>query len=296
MRRAPAAAHASREGPLGHLRSVPRWIAFALLLVPSLAEAQPRPVVNQRVVGLLNPMGVEHAVGVGLRAPIGDPAELLFSGAHVELGAVNYTSPIYTRTGGYLELSPIAPLVLRVEAAQATVWPIGLDGAGYFPSRDGQRPSLEGARGEAATGWDARASAVLQMAFPLGPLRLVLWNESAVELVQLGDAPYHFSARHDAVLARRDFVVSDWGMAMLEIPIGGWALRLGVYDEVRAVPRSGWLANQLGGIAMLSADRVVPEIGSVAAFVRAGAYTHHQRRAGDPALLLGVMVRYELTP
>lgn len=261
-----------------------------------MAHAQLRPVMNQRVVGLWNPMGVEHAIGVGLRSPIGDPSELLFSGAHVEIGASNYTSPIYTRTGGYLELSPIAPLVLRVEANHALVWPIGMEGAGYYASQDSRMPSLAGEHGGTASGWDARASAVLQMAFPVGPMRLVLWNEAALELVQLGDAPYHYSARHDAVLARRDAVVGDWGMAMLELNLDGWMLRLGAYDEVRVVPRSGWLSNQVGGVAMLSTDRPVPEVGNLTAFVRAGAYTNHERRAGDPTVLVGVMARYELTP
>ena len=70
----------------------------------------------------------------------------------------------------------------------------------------------------------------------------------------------------------------------------------GAYDEVRVVPRSGWLSNQVGGIVMLSTDRPVPELGNLTAFVRAGAYTNHERRAGDPTVLVGVMARYELTP
>ena len=65
---------------------------------------------------------------------------------------------------------------------------------------------------------------------------------------------------------------------------------------MRFVPRSEWSSHQLGGAVMLAAERPVPEVGEVLAFARAGAFLAHERRAGDFALLAGVLIRYELAP
>ncbi|MCB9594633.1 MAG: hypothetical protein H6719_18005 [Sandaracinaceae bacterium] len=275
-----------------------RWLLSLLLaLLPSVARAQARPVVHQRVVGQLGPTGVEHAVALGYRADLGDPRELLFTGAHAEVGVVNYTSPIYSISGAYLEVSPVAFLSLRAAFTGAEVWPLGTDGAGYFASQDRSLPSLAGADASHASGWNVHLTGLLQGAVPIGPLRAILWNEVTFEHVRLGEAPYHFSARHDAVLAQNDWVISSWAMALVEIPLDvGLVLRAGVYDEVRHVPSSGALFNQVGVMAMLASEQPVPEVGQLLPFVRAGIYTNHERRAGDPTLLLGAMIRYELTP
>jgi len=298
MRALDSTAHASRERGLAHPVRVTRWLPLALvLLVPCGAAAQPRMVVQQRVVGLLEPMGAEHMAALAVRADLGDPDELLFTGAHAEAGVVNHTSPIYSMTGGYLQVSPIALLQLRAQLTSVDVWPIGVDGAGYYPSQDGERPDLAGAAGSSASGFSFLVSGVLQGAFPIGDARLVLWSELSWEHLRLGDAPHHFSARHDAVLARQDDVIGDWSMLMVELPLSpGMVLRLGAYDDVRYVPRSRWLSNQLGAVAMLSVDDPIEEVGHVLPFVRAGLYTNHPRRAGDPTLLLGLLIRYELEP
>jgi len=296
MRSRPIAAHASRGAALAHPLGVTRWLILTLLLSsPSPAAAQSRVVAQQRLVGVVEPMGAEHMAAVAVRADLGDPSEPLFTGAHAEAGVVNHTSPIYTMTGGYLQVSPIALLQLRAQLTSVNVWPIGTDGAGYYPSQDGALPDLSAAAGGDASGFSFLVSGVLQGAVPIGDARLVLWSELSWEHLRLGDAPHHFSARHDTVLARQDDVIGDWSMLMLELPIArGVVLRFGAYDNVRHVPRSGWLSNQLGAVVMLSADDPIPEVGHVLPFVRVGAYTNHPRRAGDPTALFGVMVRYEL--
>ncbi len=274
-----------------------RWTLLLVLALPSPAAAQARPVLHQRAVAQLGPMGLEHALALGVRADLGDPDELLFTGAHAEAGAVNYTSPIYSTTGGYLEVSPLAFLVLRATLAATAVWAIGQPGAGYYGAQSPSLPPLDGDAGGAAHGWTAALSTILQGAIPLGPLRAILWDELQLEHVRLGEAPYHYSARHDAVLARDDDVIGNWAMALLEIPLGSpdLALRLGAYHDLRHLPRAGATFQQLGGVAMLAATRPDPAVGEVLAFARAGAWIEHERRAGDFALLAGVLVRYELT-
>src|SRR5690606_10030915 len=73
------------------------------------------------------------------------------------------------------------------------------------------------------------------------------------------------------------------------------ALRAGLYDSMRAVPRSGYLANQAGLLAALLLEGAGPAVPEVQPFVRAGFYGDG-RRAGSLTALLGVMVRYELVP
>ena len=105
------------------------WMLLLLLSFPTPAGAQARPVLHQRLVGQLGPMGAEHALALGVRADLGDPDEPLFAGAHAEAGVVDYTSPIYSNNGLYLEVSPLAFLVLRGTLTATAVWPIGMPGA-----------------------------------------------------------------------------------------------------------------------------------------------------------------------
>ena len=266
-----------------------------LLSFPTPAGAQARPVLHQRLVGQLGPMGAEHALALGVRADLGDPDEPLFAGAHAEAGVVDYTSPIYSNNGLYLEVSPLAFLVLRGTLTATAVWPIGMPGAGYYGTQSPALPALDGEAGEAAHGFTATFSTILQMAVPLGPLRAIAWSELSLEHVRLGEMPFYYSARHDAVLARDDDVLGNWAMALLEIPVASdLALRLGAFHDLRHVASSDVTYQQLGGVAMLGATRPIPEIGELLAFARAGAFVEHERRAGDFTLLAGLLIRYEL--
>ena len=95
-----------------------RHLGLLLLLSSASASSaaaqapEVRGVLHERLVLLLNPMGAEHQLRAGLRGRLGDPDELLFSGAHAEAGAVGYVSPVYAIHGGYLQVSPLAFLVL----------------------------------------------------------------------------------------------------------------------------------------------------------------------------------------
>ncbi|MGE0785576.1 MAG: hypothetical protein AB7S26_07800 [Sandaracinaceae bacterium] len=281
-------------------------ILVALLPLPLLAlgtasvtRAQVRPVVNERVAALIEPMGIEHMVGIGARESWGDGRDMLFGHSYAEVGLVNHTSPIYSMTGGYFEVSPIAFMIVRAHMLEVEVWPIGLDGAGYFPSDNGARPSLEGATaGATSGGLSASLSVVLQGAVDIGDVRAILWNETSAEYYRLGEAPYHYSARHAFVLAQDDVILGNWAMALAELHLStNVALRLGAYDDVRAVPRSGALNHQIGGVAMLEIERPVPEIADVTILARVGGYLERDgAAAGDVTALLAVMARYELMP
>lgn len=270
-------------------------VALLLVTLATPASAQRRLdlVVHQRVVGLIEPMGAEHALRIGLRGPLGDRRELLFTGAHVEVGAVNYTSPIDSMTGGYLAVSPIALLVLRAELTATAMWPIGMDGAGYYGAESYFADNdLRAERGGHARGWSLLVSATLQGAVPIGPLRLLMVDELTLEHVTLGEADFHFDPRRDAVLARQDWVLGNRAMLLLEARVEGSLLRLGAYHDLRFVPRSESLASQLGGMVALAVD-AGPSVPELMPFLRMGAYTDGTR-AGSFTLLGGVMIRYDV--
>lgn len=263
------------------------------------ADRAVHAIVNERLVAVVNPMGAEHGIAAGLRAPLGDPDELLFQGAHAETGIVNYTSPVYSTTGAYLQVSPLAFLVLRAEIVGLEMWPIGLDGAGYFPVVADRAPlargELQSDRGSHASGWGLTLSTILQGAVPIGPLRLIVWDQIGVEHVRLGEAPYYYHPRYDAVLARQDWVITNWAMVLLEAELGpGTRLRFGGYDELRDVPRSGAFANQAGLVAALAIERADPAVPELMPIVRLGIHTHRRAGAGELTLLVGLLARYDL--
>ncbi|HJL17122.1 MAG TPA: hypothetical protein RMH99_15760 [Sandaracinaceae bacterium LLY-WYZ-13_1] len=279
----------------------PLAFAAALLALPVPAQAQPRVegVIHQRLVGQLNPEGAEHALRLGVRAPLGDPDAMIFTGAHAEAGVVSYASPIYANQGGYLQVSPLALLVLRAEILSTTMWSIGMPGAGYYPvdgyGADLSAENLRGERGGEASGWTVRLSAVVQGAVPLGPARLLLYDEVAAEHVSLGDAAHHYHPRYDLVLSRQEWTIGNHAMLLAELDLAPDArLRVGAYDALQSVPASGALTNQVGGVAMLQLTHLDDAVDELMPLARLGAYTHHERREGDVTFLLGLFVRYAL--
>ncbi len=256
------------------------WLFFS---APAAAQDF---VAHQRLVGVIEPVGAEHMLALGVRAPLGDPDELLFTGAHAEAGLVSYTSPIYTRNGGYLQLSPLAFLVLRAELRHAQMWSIGMPGAGYFPVGQDEPEGGE------ASGWEAHVSAIVQGLVPLGDTRLLLWNQLAFEGITLGPAEAYFSPRHDATLTRRDAVLANTAMLMWELDLAAdLHLRLGAYSDLAWIASSERLAHQVGPVAMLLFDAPDPHVSAVLPFIRGGVYTDGPRSGGF-TMLLGLMVDY----
>jgi len=274
-------------------------LAIVLLPAPVHAEETVRGVVHQRFVALLNPLGMEHTLEVGARAPLGDPREILFMGAHAESGLVSYVSPVYAMHGAYVQVSPLAFLALRAELTHAQLWPLGMSGAGYYGltayDDDVSVSALNAERGEAAGGWSARAYATLQGLVPLGPVRLLIQDQLIVQHASLGGASHYYDMKWDLVLARQDLVLINSAVLLLEIDLEATThLRLGAYDDVRFVPSSEYLGHQVGPLVMLTLDRPAPEVPSLSFFVRGGYYTHHVVRADELTILGGVVVDYDL--
>ena len=268
-------------------------LTLAPLSLPDAALAQVL-VGHQRLVGVLNPIGAEHMVSVGARASLDLPDELLFGDTHVELGLVNYTSPIYSRTGGYFEIQPLAIAIVRAEVRQVSMWSIGMPGAGYYPVLEGQVDGQGDELGEpgTATGIEAQVSVTVQGAVPLGDLRLLAWDQLAYELIHLGDAARYASPRHDAVLMRDADVLTNSAMLLLGVPLTPqFELRVGAYDEVQWLPETGALTHQVGPLVALTVERPAPGVHELTPLIRAGVFTEG-RRTAEFTLLLGLLLEY----
>jgi hypothetical protein len=126
-------------------------------------------------------------------------------------------------------------------------------------------------------------------------VRPILWSQVLAEREKLGTAPFHHSPRYGLVLAREDWMIAVSSMLLLEL--GGTEsvkVRLGVYDDLRAVPASGALMHQAGGVAMLALPRAGATLAELLLFVRAGVYAEGTLRDGQPVGMIGLTARYDL--
>jgi len=271
----------------------------------SIASAQrevpnTRLVMHEQLVLLLNPMGAEHRLDLGVRGEVGDPNDLLSAGSHVEGGVTTAVSPVYAFGGGYLQIQPFSFLVVRGELVGATVWPIGMNGAGHYGlsgyGADIHGQNLPGDAAGSASGWMASMSATLQGAVDLPDgWRLLLVSEWCLSRSALGSDPFYYSMKYDLVMAREDFVVTGTSFVGAEARLASdLLLRFGAYDDLRTVPNSGYVGHQVGPLAMLEWQHITPEIGALTIFVRGGGYTHHVVREGEATILGGIAIDYEL--
>lgn len=257
-------------------------------------------VAHERVAALLNPMGAEHRLDVSVRGEIGDQSDLFFDGAHWQLGATSFVSPVYAIGGGFLELAPFSFLVLKGEVMGATVWPIGMDGAGHYAvsgyDADVNSSNLPADQAGSANGLYAGGSATLQGAIDVDDrIRVIAASETGLYFVSLGTASHYTSMRYDLVLAREDLVLTNEALIAVDVRAeSDLIVRTGLYDDLRHVPASGYVGHQVGPIVMLEWSHVAPSIEHLTVWVRAGMFTHHAIRAGEPTILGGVAVDYDL--
>lgn len=289
------------------------WLALVVvaLALPARASASclgagvPRWAAHQGLVLLLNPMGAEHNLRLGLCVPLYDAPDASLALNHLELGAVTYVSPVYAIGGGYAQVVPASFLVLRSELSGMGVWPLPLDGAGYF-ARDGYdtrwtADDLPAAAATTASGWTFRGVAALRGRVDLagvpwgGSLALVVYDAFFADYHELGSAAYFAQLRFDVVSARRDWVLGNEAMLMVGVPVDrGTELRIGAYDQTRDVPASGYVGNQIGGLVMLTWTRPFPGVDEISVFVRVGGYTSHGVRLGEATTLGGAMTDHDL--
>lgn len=264
------------------------------LACPLLARADDAPdlstdaVVHQRVAIAIEPFGLEHFAALAFRLRWDDGTDPLMAGTHLELGALAYVSPVDAITGAYVSFSPWAFLTLRAELASLTAWSLGELGNGFAPVGDTETPT------ERALGLRARLETTLALAVQIDRFRPILHVTLGADFEQIGDQDLHFSARHDRVLARQDWMLTSAAHAFLEVRVDrSLALRLGAFDDVRATPRTGEISNVVGPAAMLVAERVDTHVPELSVLVRAGVHADDLSRAGAWTGLAVLFLRYE---
>jgi hypothetical protein len=273
------AARAESHACAGHPR--PRWVA-------------------QTVLGVsLVPTGVEIQARGGVCVPLRPSGGEWVDTAAVEVGAVTYVSPVYAYGGGYVQVTPLDVLQLRIEVMGLGYWPLPLDGAGYYsllsPGAARGPRDLPGTQGRSATGYAIRASATLQGRLVLGGgLAFLAWNTVVAERVSLGPGPYWVNLTIDHTVRASELVLGDDLVLLLEVAVpGGTYLRMGASDAMRAVTGTGAIGNSLGGAFIAGWPRPIPEIAWMEIGLRAGAYTHHPIRTGMFTLSLWLSVEWD---
>lgn len=278
----------------------------ALFGIASSAQAEcldhdrARWVIQQSLVMLLNPMGMEHNARIGLCAPLYASDDPVLAQNHVEAGVSTYVSPIYFVPGGYLQLAPASFLFIRAELSALTIWPLPLSGAGFYErssyDQGWHQDDLPADGGGGATGFSMRVMAVLRGRVDVAPgLAIVAFDAGWVDLDVLDRGAFWVDVRDDLIAAQSDWILANEGVLLLEATIpGGTALRFGAYSALRAVPASGYVGHQLGPIAMLSIPRFDTHVAGLDLFIRLGVYTHHGERVGEAATMLGLAAAWDL--
>jgi hypothetical protein len=269
-----------------------------------LDEPYTRFTINHTLAGQINPLGSEQHLLASLCVPLIKTPGILFDYTHFEVGLSNYLSPTYDHQGGFISISPLSFLKLRVEAAGLYIWTIPVDGAGHFSfpgynsdfSEDTRPSSRAGTAGGAVVG----LSATLQGAAPLPKgLKILITDTFLAEYWVVGDKEYYYNLRRDAILAQTDWVAKNSGAVLLEVPFSSnVSLRVGFTDDTTFVPRSGFVNNIAAGIATLLVNRISSVIRNFQPFVRAGVYTHHSSvgefRQGEGNAIIGINAVYDV--
>lgn len=109
------------------IRNVSRLAMALLVLVPAAGSAQtvgdgPKREVRGQLGASVNNLGVQNTIDVTWTWPLSTSTNPLLSGAHLTTGITNALTPAQARLGGWVEVSPLSLLDLRV----------GVDPTAYF--------------------------------------------------------------------------------------------------------------------------------------------------------------------
>ena len=258
-----------------------------------LGQAKPAPVLNSLFGIKYGAWGLEHRLRIGYCAPLVKKSGLLFDYSFIQAGYQQHLTPIYLMPGGYLQVAPLSFLIFNFEAAPVLYWPIGLGAAGYYPidsyESDFSASALPGEDGATALGWYVRGGVTLQLAAPLGPVRLIILNSLNVERWVIGDAAHYFHNKHDLPAANPESFIDNNAIVMAEFKVHRNAqLRLGINDQLTQTFGGEGVSNVVAGVAMLNLSKLGPRIVNFMPILRLGGRTHHPVRQGDFNFILAL--------
>ncbi len=262
-------------------------------------EARPKWLATTTLAGALNPRGLQLQLEAGRCLPLLTAPGILFDYTNLQLGLLAYLAPVYAMPGAFVSIAPLSVVELRVEAAGVAQWPIGLDGAGYFPlaSAEPPWPALPAADGEPAQGYLVDLSGTLRFELPLAPRwSLLAVNLAAFQRWQLGDAPAYFNTRHDFPMERRDTLFRDVALLLLQhAPSDRLKLRFGVTGDFTRVSSTGYHQDVVAALLSAAFARWPGPASETRIFLRIGAYTAHADRRGQAQLVTGLSTTFDLS-
>ena len=263
-------------------------------------EARPRWLATTTLIGALNPKGLELQLEAGRCMPLITRPGLLFDYTNLQFGLVAYVAPVYAMPGAFVSIAPLSVIELRAEAAGVAEWPIGLDGAGYFPLPSAEAPwsPLPAANGVAAQGYMVNLIGSLRFELPLSSRwSLLAVDTASFQLWQLGDAPAYYNTRHDLPMERRDTLLKNVALLLLQHTRGDrLKLRFGVTGDFTRVTSTGYRQDVVAGLLTAAFSRWPGPQSETELFLRLGVYTAHAYHQGEAQLFAGLSTTFELSP
>jgi hypothetical protein len=266
---------------------------------------QPRSswLARQVLVGQFNPLGAESELRGGLCLPLVTAPGAMFAYTNVEAGVINRLAPGYTHLGGYLAVTPLSILQLRADLMGVYYFPFPYEATGYFPvsgpDADFRSAAFPKSAADSAGGWNLDLTGVLRLPIDVTPkLRVAVVSASGGEHYVIGGAAYYYNQRRETILPQRAWIVSNFTTAVADITVTD-ALHLlaGPYDAYRLSPSTGYAVNQVGvilGARWPSPRALLAAMRDLELFLRAGVYTAHAFREGEPTVLLALSSSYDL--
>jgi hypothetical protein len=261
-------------------------------------------LIDQSLSGVVNPLGLDHRLNVYLCLPLIRRPGILFDYTNFRIGLLTSVTPTQVAGGGLVQLWPLSILVLRAEVSGVAIWPIPIAGAGYLGlggyepfNREILDPPTPGPdAATTAAGFRAKLGATLQGRASIGSrLTLTVASVFSADYWIVGDKPYYYNARMDAVMKREDWVVLNTATAFIGIALPrGLELRLGAVDDLVYVPGDPYLGNAVYGLIGLYSDKPGGRARRLNAFAWLGGYTHHAFRTGEFTLTAGLEVTWDL--
>ena len=264
-----------------------------------LDQPRAKVVADHALLLSLNPTGHEHQVEAATCLPLVQRPGVLFDYTNLKLGALAVTSLVYHHQGLFLSVSPLSLLEFRAEAHGVMQWPLAIQGAGYYPrlayGDDNRGATMPAGGGGYATGWNVVLKTIGRVKVDVGPVALIATDTLGLEVWEIGRRPYYFNQRKDLTLARRDVMLTNSALFLVEAGLPwGWALRVGVMDELAVVPRAAYLRHRVSAVATVSIPRAGGIMRGVQPFTAVGIHTHHALRAQQPFAVLGLGTSYDL--
>ncbi len=257
-------------------------------------------VVTQLLAAQHNPDGALNHLRVGACFPLIRTPGVLYDYTNIEFGLINDLSPSFVQVGGYLQVTPLSFLQLRVDSSGVVYWPLPTSRTGYNPV-DGYGSRYDPAvfpkgTGTVATGWNFNFVANFRAKIPFNEVwALLVVNIFHLGYWDVGDANYYVNLRWDLILQNQDWMFNNEAMLGVESRFNrDFGMRYGFFDSFRHVPESGYDGHQVGIFAMGWWPNPSDAVWDLTPFVRAGMYIDHGFRAETFSIVGGVTTQYRL--